>query len=90
MVEGGTAEKNGSSRCSNVPYFLRYTFRPIFSFRLGMVTLPYVEAMMMVLPEADGPNSLERSTVIVSIVPSTRSSTFFTLPPFSSAIVSER
>src|SRR6476660_8645532 len=33
--------------------------------------------MMMVFPDAEGPNSLERSTLIVSVVPSTVISTFF-------------
>lgn len=32
---------------------------------------------MVVLPDADGPNSFDRSTLIVSIVPSTVISTFF-------------
>jgi hypothetical protein len=32
---------------------------------------------MIVFPEEDGPNSLERSTLIVSIFPSTVISTFF-------------
>jgi hypothetical protein len=41
------------------------------------VTFPSVEAMMIVLPEEDGPNSLERSTLIVRMVPSTVISTFF-------------
>src|SRR5688500_18325568 len=58
-------------------HFFRYTFSPIFSSRFGMVTLPSVEAMMTVLPDADCPNSFDRSTLIVSIVPSTVISTFF-------------
>jgi hypothetical protein len=33
--------------------------------------------MMMVFPDAEGPNSFERSTLIVSVVPSTVISTFF-------------
>jgi hypothetical protein len=36
--------------------------------------------MMIVLPEEDGPNSLERSTLIVRIFPSTVISTFFMVP----------
>jgi len=39
--------------------------------------LPSVEAMMMVLPDADGPNSFDRSTLIVRIFPATVISTFF-------------
>ena len=35
-------------------HFFRYTFSPIFSSRSGIVTFPSVEAMIMVLPEADG------------------------------------
>ena len=42
-----------------------------------MLTFPSVEAMMVVFPEEDGPNSLERSTLIVRIFPSTVISTFF-------------
>src|SRR6478672_6777790 len=41
--------------------------------------------MMMVFPDAEGPNSFERSTLIVSVVPSTVISTFFMMvssPPF--------
>jgi hypothetical protein len=38
---------------------------------------------MIVFPEVDGPNSLERSTLTVRTVPSTLISTFFTVPrPF--------
>jgi hypothetical protein len=58
-------------------HFFRYTFSPTFSSRFGMVTFPSVEAMMVVFPEAEGPNSLDRSTLIVSVVPSTVISTFF-------------
>lgn len=57
--------------------FFRYTFSPTFSCLVGIVTFPSVEAIMMVFPEADGPNSLDKSTLIVSIVPSTVISTFF-------------
>src|SRR4030095_6530283 len=57
--------------------FFRYTLRPTFSSRFGIVTFPSVEAMMMVFPDAEGPNSFERSTLIVSVVPSTVISTFF-------------
>ena len=60
-------------------YFFRSTLSPIFSSRLGMVTLPSVEAMIIVFPEADGPNSFERSTLMVNRVPSTVISTFFML-----------
>jgi hypothetical protein len=35
---------------------------------------------MIVFPEEDGPNSLERSTLIVRIFPSTVISTFFMVP----------
>ena len=42
-----------------------------------MVTFPSVEAMIIVLPVEDGPNSFDRSTRIVSTVPSTVISTFF-------------
>src|SRR6476660_7902056 len=65
--------------------FFRYTLRPTFSSRFGIVTFPSVEAMMMVFPDAEGPNSFERSTLIVSVVPSTVISTFFMMvssPPF--------
>lgn len=41
--------------------------------------MPSVEAMMMVLPEDDGPNSLVRSTLMVRMLPSTLISTFFML-----------
>jgi hypothetical protein len=33
--------------------------------------------MMVVFPEAEGPNSLDRSTLMVNMVPSTIISTFF-------------
>jgi hypothetical protein len=68
-----------------LPHFLRYTFSPTFSSRFGMVTFPSVEAMMIVFPDADGPNSFERSTLIVSIVPSTVISTFFIMVAFQCA-----
>jgi len=45
--------------------------------------LPSVEAMIVVLPEDDGPNSLVRSTVMVRMLPSTVISTFF-VPPLPS------
>jgi hypothetical protein len=62
-------------------HFLRQTFRPIFlSSTPGMLTFPSVEAMMIVFPEEDGPNSLERSILIVRIFPSTVISTFFIVP----------
>ena len=47
-----------------------------------MVTFPSVEAMMIVLPVEEGPNSFERSTLIVNIDPSTLISTFFMIAPF--------
>jgi hypothetical protein len=62
---------------SLVRYFFRYTFSPTFSSRLGIVTFPSVEAMMIVLPEDEGPNSLDKSTLMVSVFPSTVISTFF-------------
>lgn len=43
---------------------------------------------MMVFPDAEGPNSFDRSTLIVRIVPSTLMSTFFTQP--SSASIARR
>src|SRR3990172_449212 len=42
-----------------------------------MLTFPSVEAMMMVLPDDDGPNSWDRSTLMVRMFPSTFISTFF-------------
>jgi len=39
--------------------------------------LPSVDATMMVLPDADGPNSFDRSTLIVRMFPATVISTFF-------------
>ena len=57
--------------------FLRYTFNPTFSSRSVTDTLPSVLAMMIVLPEAEGPNSLLRSTLIVRMFPSTFLSAFF-------------
>src|SRR6184192_3421618 len=39
--------------------------------------LPSVDATMMVLPEDDGPNSFDRSTLIVKMFPSTDIWTFF-------------
>ena len=63
-------------------HFFRYTFSPTFSSRFGIVTLPSVEAMMIVFPEAEGPNSLDRSTLIVNRVPSTVISTFFMIVAF--------
>ena len=67
-----------AGRWSSTPdYFFLYTFSPTFSVRSGMVTFPSVEAMMIVFPEADGPNSLDRSTLMVNKVPSTVISTFF-------------
>lgn len=38
---------------------------------------PSVEAMRMVFPDADGTNSFERSTVMVSLCPSTVICTFY-------------
>src|SRR5271157_5828905 len=68
--------------------FLRYTFSPTFSSRSATETFPSVLAMMIVLPEDDGPNSLPRSTLIVRMFPSTVMSTFFKLPPFRLCIAS--
>src|SRR4030043_1453891 len=42
-----------------------------------MATFPSVEAMMMVFPDDDGPNSSDRSTFMVRMLPSTFISTFF-------------
>jgi hypothetical protein len=42
-----------------------------------MATLPSVVAMMMVFPDDDGPNYLDRSTFMVRMLPSTFISTFF-------------
>lgn len=63
-------------------HFFRYTFNPTFSSRFGMVTFPSVEAMMIVFPDAEGPNSLDISILIVNIVPSTVISTFFMMVAF--------
>src|SRR5437667_193370 len=52
-------------------------FNPTFSSRSGTETLPSVEAMMMVLPEEDGTNSFDKSTLIVRMFPSTVICTFF-------------
>ena len=69
---------NGCEQC----YFFRYTLSPTFSCRFGTVTFPSVEAMMIVLPVEEGPNSFERSTLIVNIDPSMLISTFFMIAPF--------
>ena len=69
---------NGGERC----YFFRYTLSPTFSWRFGTVTFPSVEAMMIVLPVEEGPNSFERSTLIVNTDPSMLISTFFTSTSF--------
>jgi hypothetical protein len=51
-------------------HFFLYTFNPIFlSSAPGMLTFPSVEAMMIVLPDDDGPNSLVRSTLMVRRFP---------------------
>ena len=60
--------------------FLRYTFSPTFSSLSATETFPSVLAMMIVLPEVDGPNSLVKSTLIVRMFPSTDMSTFFKRP----------
>src|SRR5437867_9701952 len=52
-------------------------FNPTFSSRSGTETLPSVEAMVMVLPEEDGTNSFDKSTLIVRMFPSTVICTFF-------------
>lgn len=72
------AEPNGWDRS----YFFRYTLSPTFSCRFGMVTFPSVEAMMIVLPVEEGPNSFERSTLIVNTDPSMLISMFFMIAPF--------
>ena len=59
--------------------FFRYTFRPTFSSLSGTLMFPSVEAMMMVFPDDDGPNSFARSTLMVRMLPSTDISTFFIL-----------
>jgi len=59
------------------PHFFRWTFRLTFSSRSGTETLPSVEAMRMVFPYADRTNSFERSTVMVSLCPSTVICTFY-------------
>src|SRR5271157_3715334 len=66
-----------NNHCGLSQGFLRYTFSPTFSSRSVTDTFPSVLAMMIVLPEADGPNSLLRSTLIVRMFPSTFMSTFF-------------
>jgi len=66
-----------AAHVSSPGHFFLYTFSPTFSSRFGMVTFPSVEAMIVVFPEAEGPNSLDRSTLIVNVVPSTVISTFF-------------
>jgi len=75
------AKKIGPYGCER-RYFFRYTLSPTFSCRFGMVTFPSVEAMMIVFPVEEGPNSFERSTLIVNIDPSTLISTFFMIAPF--------
>lgn len=74
-------KKIGPNGCEK-SYFFLYTLSPTFSCRFGTVTFPSVEAMIIVLPVEDGPNSFERSTLIVNIDPSTLISTFFMLTPF--------
>lgn len=58
-------------------HFLRYTLRPTTSLRPASGKFPSVDAIMIVLPEDDGPKSLVRSTVIVKMFPLTDNSTFF-------------
>jgi hypothetical protein len=48
-------------------HFFRQTFNSIFSSRSGTEMLPSVEAMMIVVPEEDGPNSFETSTWIARV-----------------------
>jgi hypothetical protein len=50
-----------------------------------MVTFPSVEAMMIVLPVEEGPNSFERSTLIVNTDPSMLISMFFMIVSFQHA-----
>src|SRR5919201_982027 len=52
-------------------------FSPTFSSRSGIDTLPSVDAMIVVLPDADGPTSFDKSTRMVRMLPSTFISTFF-------------
>jgi len=42
-----------------------------------MATFPSVDAMIMVFPYDDGPNSFVRSTIMVRMLPSTFISAFF-------------
>ena len=53
------------------PYFFRYTFTPTFSSRSGTATFPSVDATMMVLPDEEGPNSFDKSTLMIRMFPST-------------------
>src|SRR3989337_3207189 len=52
-------------------------FKPIFSSRAGIVTFPSVDATMMFFPDEEGPNSFDKSILMVSMFPSTENSTFF-------------
>ena len=52
-------------------------FNPSFSSLPGIDTFPSVVAMIVVFPEEEGPNSFDKSTVMVSTVPVSDSSTFF-------------
>jgi hypothetical protein len=45
--------------------FLRYTFSPTFSLRSATEAFPSVLATIIVLPDEEGPNSLDNSTLIV-------------------------
>ena len=76
----GRAFPHPRERINKRQDFLRYTFSPTFSSRSATETFPSVLAMMIVLPEVDGPNSLVKSTLIVRIFPSTDMSTFFKRP----------
>lgn len=50
---------------------LVYTFKPnLTSSWSGIETLPWLDAMMVVLPDLDGPWVVERSTVMVRILAS--------------------
>ena len=58
--------------------FALYTFKPILTASFpGTDLLPSEDAMTMDFPDVEGPNSFERSTLMVKILPSINISTFF-------------
>jgi hypothetical protein len=59
--------KNGKARYAQLGE--RQTFNPIFSSLSGTDIFPYVEAIMMDLPDLDGPKSLDKSTLMISFSP---------------------